>query len=168
MREIFICSMLLMAGMDDLKRSKISNCVVIPAILISLIYRLYLGGFQYSLRGISEMFAVCLLFLPVFKLRGIGAGDIKLFCMLTGFYNIIFGLKVAALTIVLAGVSAGYRVLKNPVLLSRFLKLKNYLLYEVNGDRKYFIPDKSEEAAIIHMAPFTAISYFLIMLFYKM
>ena len=165
MREIFICSMLLMAGIDDLKRSKISNYIVLPAILVSLTYRVYLGGFQYSLRGMSEMFAVCLLFLPVFKLRGIGAGDIKLFCMIVGFYNINFGLKVSALTIMLAGIFACYRVFKNPVLLSRFLELKNYLRYKVSGGRKYFIVDKSEQAAIIHMAPFTAISYFLIMLF---
>lgn len=165
MREIFMCSMLLMAGIDDLKRSKISNFIVLPAILVSLIYRIYMGGYLYAIHGISEMFALCVVFFPVFKLRGIGAGDIKLYCMVTGFYSISFGLKAAALSILLAGIAAFYRVLKNPVLLGRFLELKNYLRYSVNGGRKYFTVEKSEEAAVIHMAPFTAISYFLLLLF---
>lgn len=168
MREVFVCSMLLLAGIDDLRRSKISNYIVFPAILISLAYRVYLGGFTYALRGISDMSIVCLLFLPVFKLRGIGAGDIKLFCMITGFYNILFGLRAAALTIVLAGAIALYRVLKNPDLLGRFMELKNYVFYGANGETKYFIAEESEKAETIRIAPFAVISYFLILLMYKM
>lgn len=167
MREIFICSMLLMAGIDDLRRNKISNNIVFPAIAVSLAYRWYLGGAAYAFRGISDMSVVCFLFLPVFKLRGIGAGDIKLFCMITGFYGISYGLKAAALTIILAGGAAFYRVLKNPVLLGRFLELKNYLLYGAGGGTRYFDMDRSEETAIIHMAPFVAMSYFLILIIDK-
>ena len=139
MREIFVCSMLLMAAADDLRRSRISNYIVFPAILAALTYRVYLGGFTYALRGVNDMLIVCLIFLPVFKLRGIGAGDIKLFCMITCFYGVVFGLKSAALTIILAGILAFYRVLKNPILLGRFLELKNYLLYGAGGGEKYFI-----------------------------
>ena len=119
MREIIVCSMLLMAAADDLRRSRISNYIVFPAILEALTYRVYLGGFTYALRGVNDMLIVCLIFLPVFKLRGIGAGDIKLFCMITCFYGVVFGLKSAALTIILAGILAFYRVLKNPILLGR-------------------------------------------------
>lgn len=152
MREIFVCSMLLMAAADDLRRSRISNYIVFPAILAALTYRVYLGGFTYALRGVNDMLIVCLIFLPVFKLRGIGAGDIKLFCMITCFYGVVFGLKSAALTIILAGILAFYRVLKNPILLGRFLELKNYLLYGAGGGEKYFIADESKEqrASILH------------------
>lgn len=45
MREIFVCSMLLMAGIDDMKRNRISNCIVIPAIILSVIYKVYFDGF---------------------------------------------------------------------------------------------------------------------------
>ena len=93
MREIFVCSMLLMAGIDDMKRNRISNCIVIPAIILSVIYKVYFDGFLYAMRGIKDMTLICLIFLPVFKLRGIGAGDIKLFCMITGFYGFIFGIS---------------------------------------------------------------------------
>lgn len=153
MREIFVCSMLLMAAADDLRRSRISNYIVFPAILAALTYRVYLGGFTYALRGVNDMLIVCLIFLPVFKLRGIGAGDIKLFCMITCFYGVVFGLKSAALTIILAGILAFYRVLKNPILLGRFLELKNYLLYGAGGGEKYFIAEmnqKEQRASILH------------------
>lgn len=73
MREIFVCSMLLMAGIDDMKRNRISNCIVIPAIILSVIYKVYFDGFLYAMRGIKDMTLICLIFLPVFKLRGIGA-----------------------------------------------------------------------------------------------
>lgn len=164
MREIFVCSMLLMAGIDDMKRNRISNRIVIPAIIMSVIYRGYFGGFLYAMRGIKDMTLICLIFLPVFKLRGIGAGDIKLFCMIAGFYGFIPGLKMAALAIMLAGVTAVYRVFKNPYLLNRFLGLKNYLLYGVGGAGHYFAAEKSEKAAIIRMAPLTAAAYFLVLL----
>lgn len=163
MREIFVLSMLLMSGIDDLRRGKISNYIVFPAIFGAVVYRVYFGGFSYVLRGISDMFVVCLIFLPVFKLRGIGAGDIKLFCMFTGFYGISFGLRAAALTILFAGVIALYRVWKNPDLLNRFLELKNYLLYGAGGGSNYFIADESKETEVIHMAPFAAISYFVLL-----
>ncbi len=164
MREIFVCSMLLMAGIDDMKRNRISNCIVIPAIILSVIYKVYFDGFLYAMRGIKDMTLICLIFLPVFKLRGIGAGDIKLFCMITGFYGFIFGIKVAALTIMFAGVAAVYRVLKYPYLLNRFFELKNYLLYGVCGAGHYFAAEKSERAVIIRMAPLTAAAYFLVLL----
>ena len=168
MREIFVCSMLLMAAADELRRSRISNYIVFPAILAALTYRVYLGGFTYALRGVNDMLIVCLIFLPVFKLRGIGAGDIKLFCMITCFYGVVFGLKSAALTIILAGILAFYRVLKNPILLGRFLELKNYLLYGAGGGEKYFIADESKGTESIHIAPFVAISYFCMLIVDKM
>ena len=152
MREIFVCSMLLMAAADDLRRSRISNYIVFPAILAALTYRVYLGGFTYALRGVNDMLIVCLIFLPVFKLRGIGAGDIKLFCMITCFYGVVFGLKSAALTIILAGILAFYRVLKNPILLGRFLELKNYLLYGAGGGENILLQmnQKEQRASILH------------------
>lgn len=162
-KEIFVLSMLLMAGIDDLRRGKISNYIVLPAILMSLIYRAYIFGVPYAFRGIGDMFVVCLVFLPAFRLRGIGAGDIKLFCMFTGFYSISFGLRVAALTILFAGVIALCRVWKYPDLLGRFSELKNYLLYGTGSEKKYFSVDESKEIEIIHMAPFAAISYFLLL-----
>ena len=84
--------------------------------------------------------------------------------MITGFYGFIFGIKVAALTIMFAGVAAVYRVLKYPYLLNRFFELKNYLLYGVCGAGHYFAADKSERAVIIRMAPLTASAYFLVLL----
>lgn len=168
MREIFVCGILLMAAIDDLRRSKISNHIVFSAIIVALTYRVYLGGFTYAFRGVSDMLIVCLIFLPVFKLRGIGAGDIKLFCMIVCFYSIFFGLKLAALTIILAGALALYRVLKNPELLDRFLKLKNYLLYGAKSGEKYVIVDELKRIESIHIAPFVAISYFCMLIVYKL
>ena len=69
MREIFVCGMLLMAGIDDMKRNRISNCIVIPAIILSVIYKVYFDGFLYAMRGIKDMTLICLIFLPVFKLN---------------------------------------------------------------------------------------------------
>ena len=59
-----------------------------------------------------------------------------------------------------------YRVLKNPILLGRFLELKNYLLYGAGGDEKYFIADESKGTESIHIAPFAAISYFCMLIVY--
>ena len=53
MREIFVCSMLLMAGIDDMKRNRISNCIVIPAIILSVIYNSWDKRYDFNMSDIS-------------------------------------------------------------------------------------------------------------------
>ena len=69
----------------DLKKDKIYNAAVIPFMLLGLAT----GMFSYGLTGLGDslisMVVTLGILIPVFLIRGIGAGDVKLFVALAAF-----------------------------------------------------------------------------------
>jgi len=70
---------LLMAVVTDLWRQKIYNWLTFPGILIGLILSLWQGASPLFLNHLGATVFVTTLLFPVFALRGLKAGDVKLF-----------------------------------------------------------------------------------------
>ena len=75
---LFVGTLLALACVTDLRSRRIPNVLTISASAGAVLFHLATGGWQAAGWSIVGLFVGALLFLPMFALRGMGAGDVKL------------------------------------------------------------------------------------------
>lgn len=76
--NIFVGTLLTLACMTDLRTRRIPNVLTGSAVVAALLFHLVTGGWQAAGWSLLGLFVGALLFFPMFALRGMGAGDVKL------------------------------------------------------------------------------------------
>jgi prepilin peptidase CpaA len=76
--NLFVGTLLALACVTDLRTRRIPNVLTISAAAGAVLFHLATGGWQAAGWSIVGLFVGALLFLPMFALRGMGAGDVKL------------------------------------------------------------------------------------------
>jgi prepilin peptidase CpaA len=109
-------SILLLAVVDDLRSRKVHNGLTITAMIVALVFSIFVGGwsgFQTALLGGATALALCL---PMFVFGVLGGGDVKLLIAL-GFatsssavfdiliYSLLWGALLGLTRIVISGES---------------------------------------------------------------
>jgi len=109
--EVILIYLVAQAALTDLSVRKIPNMLVLSGLLLSLILHL-LGGQHWIqhwehvvlwLAGASTGF---FLFLPLYLLRGMAAGDVKLMAMVGAFAGPQLALRIAVLSYLIGGAMA--------------------------------------------------------------
>ncbi len=111
----------------DLRSYKISNHLILTGIITGILFDFY----EYGQAGISSwlpgiLLPVILLF-PLFLIKVLGAGDIKLFSVIGSFYGAAYVLKSIAAAFILGAVMSLIYLLKYKMVFSRFRHLFNYI-----------------------------------------
>lgn len=130
--------LLIWAVVTDLSKTRVPNCIIITGLILGLFYRvLYLGHRNYIVILAGIVIPV-LIFFPLFLMRAMGAGDIKLFAVTGAFFSIEDNMKCIALAIMLGGVIALIKVFANRNLRERlkymFLYLGNVIRLALAGN----------------------------------
>lgn len=156
------CLLMIPIVFCDIKYHKIPNKLIILGMVSSCVGRLWEKGFIGLGMSLGCMLIPFLLLFPLFVMRMIGAGDIKLFCMLAFMMTpeqIIYLLFYACL---IGGIWAVIKMIRNKSFISRFLYLKNYVARSVMlGEKeKYFSKEEGYRDTISFALPI-GLSYLL-------
>ena len=106
-----LCDLLLLcfvtaAAVSDLVRRKIPNRLVLAGIAVALMLHLWLSPQRLPLDWLGGMATGFFLFLPLYALRGMAAGDVKLIAMVGAFAGPWPVLQICFATFVLGGLMA--------------------------------------------------------------
>ncbi len=106
-----LCDLLLLcfvtaAAVSDLIRRKIPNLLVLSGILAALALHVWLWPHEVAPLWLGGMATGFFLFLPLYVLRGMAAGDVKLIAMVGAFAGPWPVLQICFATFVLGGVMA--------------------------------------------------------------
>ena len=77
--HIFVGLLLAIACIWDLRTRRIPNALTLPAAALALVFHLVSGGWSAAGTSLGGWLLGAALFFPMFALRGMGAGDVKLF-----------------------------------------------------------------------------------------
>jgi len=75
---IILTPILVIAAFTDIFKGKIFNWLTFPAMLIGIIYQLFVTGLPEGLLSIVGLFVGMACYLPFYIMGGTGAGDVKL------------------------------------------------------------------------------------------
>jgi len=138
---VLLIGLLGVAVVSDLRRHRIPNMLVLLGLTLGLVGQMYSGGVSGlgdSLLGILICFG---LFLPMYALGGMAAGDVKLMAMVGSFLPIHFALWAAFFSLIAGGVCGLLIVLVRGQLLQT---LERYWL--ILRAHTYFAPTSDEVA----------------------
>jgi prepilin peptidase CpaA len=76
--NIFVGTLLTLACFADLRTRRIPNVLTLSAAGGALLFHVATGGWSAAGWSLAGLFVGALLFFPMFALRGMGAGDVKL------------------------------------------------------------------------------------------
>ena len=80
--NIFVGTLLALACISDLRTRRIPNVLTLSAAGGALLFHVATGGWSAAGWSLAGLFVGALLFFPMFALRGMGAGDVKLLAAL--------------------------------------------------------------------------------------
>lgn len=105
--EVILICLVAQAAVTDLAMRKIPNVLILSGLLLAMILHL-LGGEPWA--PVSQWLAGTLagffLFLPLYLLRGMAAGDVKLMVMVGAFVGPSAALQIGVLAYLIGGVMA--------------------------------------------------------------
>jgi prepilin peptidase CpaA len=100
--QISVGALLIVACVTDLRTRRIPNALTLSAAATALLFHLLTGGWNAAGWSIAGCVVGALLFFPMFALRGMGAGDVKLLAAVGAWLG-PSQVAIAALTTSIAG-----------------------------------------------------------------
>lgn len=104
--EIILLCLVLQAAVSDLAWRRIPNVLVAAGLLLALAIQWRLGGSALLAQGLAGAAVGLLLFLPMYALGGMAAGDVKLAAMAGSFVGPWQALQLCLLSALAGGVLA--------------------------------------------------------------
>lgn len=164
MRTALVGILLLFAAYSDRKQHRIANELIIAGWSMGCMYNFWSGGISSLGNGILSLLVPVLVGWPLYRIGGIGAGDIKLCSVISVFYGLRFLGRVLVIMSVIAGSMALFRLWKSAELKQRCLSLLVYILQGQYRYRKYYTASGDGRGRVIPLAPVTWIAYCLALL----
>lgn len=148
------------SSVSDLYKYKIPNGWILAGWLSGLAFRLYESGISGVLQGIFCVVVSISLLWPLFVIRGVGAGDIKLLSVISCYYGLKFWGETGIVFLFFAGFVSIVQIIKQKNLRKRFQYFMNYVLYDRKSE--YYLPERDGRSVVIPLAPLLAAAYYFV------
>lgn len=110
----------------DLKSFKIKNHLILSGILLGLIFHLIEKNLNNFFNSILGSILPLIILFPLFKLKALGAGDIKLFSIIGLFFGKAFVLQTILYSFLIGGALSIIHLARKRQFLSRYQYLIQY------------------------------------------
>lgn len=127
-RMIALLCFALAAALKDLACGRIPNSLIVTGLLLGLAYQLLSGRILGALLFFGGALLPLLLLGGLYYFRMIGAGDIKLFCVVGGFLGPVDGFSCMAAAFLIGGLCSAAILLRGHLLFRRLVCLTRYFI----------------------------------------
>lgn len=143
-----------MAVISDLKSYKVSNVIILVGLITGCTIRIFEEGKNgICLWGIGVVFPVALLWI-FFIVKTIGAGDIKLFSVVGGFFGVSYVFKVIILSLIIGGVMSVFQFVRYKNLAVRLQYFSAYISNQLHNKKieSYYRAERDGRSCVIHFS----------------
>lgn len=161
MNELFTACIVSAAAYGDWREHRIANVWIVLGWCLGLLCRVWEGGFRAAGAGLIALWIPLIVGWPLYRMGGIGAGDLKLCSVISLSCGLSFLGKVLAIMSVIAGILSWMRLWRKAELKQRCVSLLVYLWERRYRYEKYYQPGSGQRDRVIPLAPVTWIAYMI-------
>lgn len=160
-KNLCLILLLSLALKQDLKSYKIPNATILVGYLLSLLF--FLQDYEWTglYKWVGSMTLPILILFPLFVIKALGAGDIKLFSVIGGFFGITYVINLIAIAFVIGGILSLAKLIINRNFKHRFIhfltysknlhfKITNHISKEL--DYRYYDKTRIQGQEVIHFS----------------
>ena len=162
MAESAMMILLLVSTWFDIRTKKIPNLLIIVGLFSVIAYTGYSGGFSKIIYAVAMCILTIALCFPLFRLHGIGAGDIKLLALIAALHGMERLLYVSFVMFTCAGIYILWKLWHTGLIWRRLQYFVWYFCFGRYMGEVYFDPERDEDGIQVILAPFATIGYFII------
>lgn len=141
-----------MAAISDVKTGKISNKLILSGYMLGIVFSVLKNGPPGVIVFIVKVSWPIVLFFIFFYIRSLGAGDIKLFSVLSPFVDSQCMARIIILSLFIgAGISC-HRILINNEIQERLINIKYYIESCIYQKKILKYPTINKESSYINFA----------------
>ena len=156
--------LLLLSGavITDFQSERISNRLILCGLCIGLFYQIAVNGAIGFLYFLGNFSFPILILIPLFLIHAFGAGDIKLFSVVSVFLDFHFTIYFMIVSFVIAAIFCCLKMLKNRNLLARLLYFTSYVREGLSTKvwPAYYTKEEGKDN-IVHFSVFMLLGYSL-------
>lgn len=156
-------TVLFAASVNDLHDYHVSNKLIVAGWLLDLVVRFYYQGISGMGAGIISILLSNVLFMPLFCIGGMGAGDIKLLSVICGMHGVDFWLRTVIVFGILSAILSFIHILRKHLLWKRFYYFFHY--YFIDRQGSYYSADRDGRDMVIPLSPVAAAAYCIVCLY---
>lgn len=119
--------LLVLATVSDFKTYRIPNKLILSGLVISFYFQFLKGSLLSVLYSFGILILICIVFLPIYYIRAIGAGDVKLFAMISCFVGMKQGIQVVIMAFIIGGVFSIVKLFRYHIFRSQLQSLAEYI-----------------------------------------
>ena len=119
--------LLILATVSDFKTYRIPNKLILSGLVISFYFQFLEGSLLSVLYSFGILILICIVFLPIYYIRAIGAGDIKLLAMISCFVGMKQGIQVVIMAFIIGGVFSIVKLFRYHIFRSQLQSLAEYI-----------------------------------------
>lgn len=155
LKHIILSLFLAIAIIDDIRSYRIHNSIVVSAFVAGLILNLIQRGFHGLLLSLLAALIPIVILFPLFALRMLGSGDIKLFCAIGSIMGIEFIFNSMIFAFLAGGVISLGITLTRKNTLERLRYMAAYLksIYLSHSILPYTSFSNKKDGAKFHFSP---------------
>ncbi len=147
---VFVLFLSLLAYMFDLREGRVPNILIISGYTTGFIYAICEKGASGIPEAIISLAWPILLLYVLFRIRALGAGDIKLFSVISLFLDHHHMLTIIFASFVIGAVFGGYRLIRTGMILSHLKNFQSYVQKTLTVKKITYYQTINEEIGKLH------------------
>lgn len=126
---------LLLAVYHDLKSYKIKNYLIVIGVLTGLIINLIELGLVANYPFLLATIIPIIILFPLFIIKAMGAGDIKLFSIIGSYLGVYPIIKIIIISFFVGGIMSIIYLIRTKSFIKRFIHMKSYITNLIRDDQ---------------------------------
>lgn len=152
---------LLLAVYHDLKSYKIKNYLIVIGVLTGLIINLIELGLVANYSFLLATIIPIIILFPLFIIKAMGAGDIKLFSIIGSYLGVYPIIKIIIISFFVGGIMSIIYLIRTKSFIKRFVHMKSYITNLIRYDQisiktmkkdPYYQKERDGREGVIHFS----------------
>ena len=155
---------LAVAAWQDYREYKVKNCIILTGWILGLLFGIYYRGLTGMICFLCNSVISVFILLFLFRFKMMGAGDIKLLSVVSGFMGFSFFIRVLIVSLFIGALVSLVKCFRCGYLINRLSYFRHYIseLMIIKVREPYYVRERDGVSVVIPFSLVIAVGYLVV------